>query len=122
MNSAASAPPRLLRAAWRWWRDVAARDGRVAATRRLLTELWEFIRDSTPERRRQRYGDADFDWDHHVNTTSAAVGWRDRLLGVFHSAYQPSEPAIFHEMLDALRRQFGLGFPALTLIDLGSVK
>ncbi len=122
MNSAASAPPRLLRAAWRWWRDIATREGRSAATRRLLTELWEFIRDSTPERKRQRFGDADFDWDHHVNTTSAAVGWRDRLLGVFHSAYQPSEPAIFHEMLDALRRQFGIDFHDFTFIDLGSGK
>jgi len=117
-----SAVPNTLRAAWRWWRDIAAREGRVAATRRLLTELWEFIRDSTPERKRQRYGDADFDWDHHVNTTSAAVGWRDQLLGVFHSAYQPSEPAIFHEMLDALRRQFGIDFHDFTFIDLGSGK
>ena len=51
----------------------------------LLRVLAEFVRDSTPERLRQRYGDADYDWDHRVNTTSAAVGWRDRLLGVFHS-------------------------------------
>jgi SAM-dependent methyltransferase len=117
-----SAVPNTLRAARRWWRDIAAREGRVAATRQLLTALWEFILDSTPERRRQRYGDVDFDWDHHVNTTSAAVDWRDRLLGVFHSAYQPTEPAIFHEMLDALRRQFGIDFHDFTFIDLGSGK
>jgi len=117
-----SAVPNTLRAGRRWWRDIAAREGRVAATRRLLTELWEFVRDSTPERRRQRYGDADFDWDHHVNTTSAAVDWSDRLLGVFHSAYQPTEPAIFHEMLDTLRLQFGIDFHDFTFIDLGSGK
>ncbi|SRR5258707_3898102 len=121
MDSASSAQPSLLCTAQRWWQDVAAREGRVAATRQLLTALWEFIRDSTPERKRQRYGDADYDWDHHVNTTSAAVGWRDRLLGVFHSAYQPSEPAIFHEMLDALQ-QVGLDFRDFTFIDLGSGK
>src|ERR1700745_4500994 len=84
-----------------WWNDIAAREGRVAATGKLLAALWEFIRDSTPERRRQRYGDADFDWEHRVNTTSAAVGWRDRLLGAFNSPYQPTESALFHEMLDA---------------------
>jgi SAM-dependent methyltransferase len=121
MDSAPTAP-NLLAAARRWWQDVAAREGSVAATRRLLSELWEFVRDSTPERKRQRYGDADYDWDHHVNTTSAAVGWRDRLLGVFHSAYQPSEPAIFHEMLNTLQRQCGLDFHNFVFIDLGSGK
>src|SRR5258708_30693158 len=121
MDSASSAQPSLLCAAQRWWQDVAAREGRAAATRQLLSALWEVIRDSTPERKRQRYGDADYDWDHHVNTPSAAVGWRDRLLGVFHSAYQPSEPAIFHEMLDALQ-QVGLDFRDFTFIDLGSGK
>ncbi len=121
MDSASSAP-NLFATARRWWHDIAAREGRIAATRQLVTALWEFIRDSTPERKRQRYGDADYDWDHHVNTTSAAVGWRDRLLGVFHSAYQPSEPAIFHEMLDALRLQFGVDFHDFIFIDLGSGK
>ncbi len=82
--------------------DVRRRyEGSIAATRRLLGVLWEFARDSTPERLRPRFGDADYDWDHRVNTTSGAVGWRDRLLGMFHSAYQPTEPAAFHEMLDA---------------------
>jgi hypothetical protein len=116
-----SAAPSLLRAARQWWHDVAAREGTTAAIRRLLTALWEFLRDSTPERQRRCYGDADYDWDHRVNTTSAAVGWRDRLLGVFHSSYQPSEPAIFHEMLDALR-QTGLDFSGFVFLDLGSGK
>src|ERR1700720_4110481 len=120
MDSASSAPS-LLGAARRWWHDIAAREGRVAATRQLLTALAEFIRDSTPERKRQRYGDADYDWDHHVNTTSAAVGWRDRLLGGFHSAYQPTEPAVFPERLNALQ-QAGLDFRDFTFIDLGSGK
>ena len=78
---------------WRWWRYAASYEGYCRATRRLLGVLWEFARDSTPERLRQRYGDADYDWDYRVNTTSGAVGWRDRLLGQFHSSYQPTEPA-----------------------------
>jgi len=122
MNSPSPPQPNLLHAARQWWRDLAAREGHVVASQRFLAALWEFVRDSTPERRRQRYGDADYDWDHRVNTTSGAVGWRDRLLGVFNSPYQPTEPALFHEMLDALQRQAHLDFREFTFIDLGSGK
>src|ERR1039458_5340173 len=101
----ASSQISVSRSALRWWNDVAGREGRLAATRQLLAVLWEFVRDSTPERGRQRYGDAEYDWEHRVNTTSAAVSWRDRLLGVFHSPYQPTESALFHEMLEVLRQQ-----------------
>src|SRR5262249_27336931 len=82
----------------------AARSPRrsFAALGLLLSELWEFVRDSTPEQRRRRYGDVEYDWDHRVDTTSATVGWHDRLLGIFHSPYQPTEPALFHEMLAAI--------------------
>jgi SAM-dependent methyltransferase len=112
----------VTRSARQWWKDVAAREGRFAATRQLLSALWEFVRDSTPERRRQRYGDADYDWEHRVNTTSAAIGWRERLLGVFHSPYQPTESVLFHEMIEALREQSQLDFREFTFIDLGSGK
>jgi SAM-dependent methyltransferase len=105
-----------------WWNDVARREGRFAATRQLLAALWEFIRDSTPARRRQRFGDADYDWEHRVNTTSAAVGWRDRLLGVFHSPYQPTEAGLFHEMLDALCERRHADFHDFVFVDLGSGK
>ena len=114
--------PQLLPAARRYWSDRAVRSGRLAATRALLATLWGFLRDSTPDRLRQRYGDADYDWDYRVNTTSAAVGWRDRLLGVFHSPYQPTEPALFHEMLSTLARDFDLNFGDFTFLDLGSGK
>jgi SAM-dependent methyltransferase len=121
-DPSASSQISLSRSAWRWWNDVAGREGRFAATRRLLAALWEFVRDSTPERRRQRYGDAEYDWDHRVNTSSAAVGWRNRLLGVFHSPYQPTESALFHEMFDALRQQCHSDFHGFAFLDLGSGK
>src|SRR5690242_5062036 len=107
---------------WRWWTYAAAQEGWLRATRRLLGVLWEFVRDSTPERLRQRFGDADYDWDYRVNTTSGAVAWRDRLLGMFHSAYQPTEPAAFHEMLGRLQQQPNFRFGDFTFIDLGSGK
>src|SRR5580700_10045789 len=112
----------LLRSAWQWWNDIAGSEGRFAATRQLLQALWDFIRDSTPRRRRQRYGDAEYDWEHRVNTTSAAVGWRDRLLGVFHSPYQPTESILFHQMIGALAEAAGLDFTRFIFIDLGSGK
>ncbi len=76
------------------------------------------MRESTPARRRQRYGDAEYDWDYRVNTTSATVGWRERLLGQFHSAYQPTDPALFTEMMANLK----IDFQGFTFVDLGSGK
>src|SRR5271165_4716113 len=122
IDRSASTQVGVTRSAWRWWNDIAQREGGFAATRQLLTALWEFVRHSTPERLRQRYGDAEYDWDHRVNTTSAAVGWRERLLGAFHSPYQPTEPALFHEMLDALSQQMHSDFHDFVFIDLGSGK
>lgn len=117
----------IIAAAADYWRDIASRKGRVAATWTLLAALWEFARDSTPWRLRQRYGDADYDWEYRVNTTSAAVGWRERLLGVFHSRYQPTDPALFREMLDAVAQHANPdrpddAFHDFTFLDLGSGK
>lgn len=80
--------------------------------------LWGFVRESTPERRRRRYGDMEYDWEHRVNTTSGTVGWRERLLGLFHSPYQPTEPALFREMMASLPIEFN----RFTFVDLGSGK
>jgi len=119
--------PRLSvrRAALDYWANEADRHGRFAATRALAQVLWEFVRDSTPARLRRRYGDADYDWDHRVNTTSAAVGWRDRLLGIFYSPYQPTEPELFRQMMSTVSEEVtrnGLDFPDFTFVDLGSGK
>jgi SAM-dependent methyltransferase len=50
------------------------------------------------------------------------VGWRDRLLGVFHSPYQPTDPALFHEMLQALERASNINLADFAFVDLGSGK
>lgn len=84
----------------------------------LVRELWGFLRDSTPERRRRRYGDMEYDWEHHVNTTSGTVGWRERLLGIFHSPYQPTDAALFQEMMAGLP----IDFREFTFVDLGAGK
>lgn len=117
----------VLRTAWQWFTYAASCEGYVPAAKRLVGVLWEFVLDSSPERLRARFGDADYDWDYRVNTTSGAVGWRDRLLGQFHSAYQPTDPTTFHEMLTTLRSSVNpdgslLDFGDYTFVDLGSGK
>jgi SAM-dependent methyltransferase len=101
-----------------WWRDHARAKGAPAAASLLLAGIWGFLRDSTPDRRRSRYGDMEFDWEHRVNTTSGTVGWQERLLGIFHSPYQPTDPSAFREMMAALP----VDFREFTFIDVGSGK
>jgi SAM-dependent methyltransferase len=60
----------------------------------------------------------DYDWEHRVNTTSGTVGWRERLLGVFHSPYQPTDAALFREMMASLP----IDFRQFTFVDIGSGK
>lgn len=111
-------PSPLIPAIHHWWKKEAHSNGTVSALRHLFAGLWEFTRDSTPARRRQRYGDVDYDWDHRVDTTGATVGWRERLLGTLHSPYQPTEATLFREMLDNLK----IDFREFIFIDLGSGK
>ena len=111
--------PTIRKSIQQWWRRARAADaGLVATWRKLVALAWEFVRDSLPERKRQRYGDVDYDWEHRVDTTSATVGWRTRLLGLLHTDYQPIEPELFREMIAGLNtdlREF-------TFIDVGSGK
>ena len=101
-----------------WYRDESRRIGHLRSAQHLVSLLGQFVRDSTPSRRRQRYGDVDFDWDYRVDTTAATVSWRDRLLGLFNSPYQPTDPALFHEMLGELK----INFRDFTFVDIGSGK
>jgi SAM-dependent methyltransferase len=101
-----------------WWREHRPRAGFVATSRTLLAIGWEFVRDSMPDRARQRYGDVDYDWEHRVDTTSANVSWRARMIGLFNSSYQPIESPLFHEMLNSL----GVEYNQFTFIDIGSGK
>ena len=118
MPISVSCKPGMARAIFEWWKEQSARKGFLPALRCLVAVLWNFLRESTPARRRQRYGDVDYDWDYRVDTTGATVGWRERLLGMLHSHYQPTEPALFREMLGALN----IDFREFTFIDIGSGK
>jgi SAM-dependent methyltransferase len=101
-----------------WWKENSEQQGSARTLRVFASKLCEFVRESMPDRKRQRYGDVDYDWDHRVDTTSAALRWKDRLAGLFLSPYQPTEPSLFHEMMQSL----GIDFSNFTFIDLGSGK
>jgi SAM-dependent methyltransferase len=103
----------------RRWRDTRSRRSLMATIREIAADCWEFLRESTPERKRLRYGDMEYDWDHAVDTTSATISHRGRLMAALSGApYQPTEPALFREMLDSLQ----IEYPQFTFIDLGSGK
>ena len=122
MSTARHSGPSLVATILHWWKENSARDGFLSATKRFLATLWEFARESTRSRRRQRYGDVEYDWDYRVDTTGGTVNWRDRLLGMFHSPYQPTEPALFREMLASLLSSAKFDFREFTFIDIGSGK
>ena len=101
-----------------WWDEHRPRAGFFRTARTLLAIGWEFIRDSMPDRARQRYGDVDYDWEYRVDTTSANVSWRARFIGLLNSSYQPIESSLFQEMLNAVAIDYG----HFTFIDIGSGK
>ncbi len=97
----------------------SGRHGLLNTLNTFLREGWYFLRDSTPSRRRQRYGDLDFDWERRVNTTAGSVGWCTRPRGLLAgSFYQPSEPVLFREMVGGLP----IDCSEFTFIDVGSGK
>lgn len=123
MADESGSAPGVVSTVRQWWMDNSARDGSLRTWKRFIRTLWDFARESTPARRRQRYGDVDYDWDFRVDTTSATVAWRNRLLGMFHSPYQPSEPTLFHEMLGSLKQADPkIDFREFTFVDIGSGK
>jgi SAM-dependent methyltransferase len=110
--------PTVLSSVKTWWREQPEETGPVLRLRRLAEIGREFVRDSLPDRKRQRFGDAGYDWDYRVDTTSANVGWRARLIGLLNSSYQPIEAEIFREIINTL----AIDFNQYTFIDIGSGK
>lgn len=110
--------PTLAAAVKSWWREQRRSASFLASSRMLMTIVVEFLRDSLPDHRRQRFGDVDYDWEYRVDTTSANVGWRARLIGLLNSPYQPIEAALLREILN----QLAIDFAQFTFVDIGSGK
>lgn len=105
-----------------WWIREREHATPFKVLHQLLGISWEFLRDSLPSRRRQRYGDADYDWQFRVDTTSATVSWRTRLLGLLNSPYQPIPSEEFIEIMTALTGAISIDLRQFTFIDVGSGK
>lgn len=102
-----------------WIADVVRHRGVLGALRYYRGAILEFLRDLSPQRRRSRYGDTDYDFNHNVDTTWATVPFRTRLRELISGAqYQASEPELFHEILRALP----VSPEGFTFVDLGSGK
>ncbi len=102
-----------------WIRDTVRVRGVIGTARHYLLGGASLLRDLAPDRRRSRYGDIDFDFDYGVDTTWATVSLRTRIRELLSgSQYQPSEPDLFHQILNAIPAN-PEGF---TFIDLGSGK
>jgi hypothetical protein len=107
------------RKALAWIREAIRSRGWLGALRYYVAESFELLRDLTPTRRRSRYGDIDYDFDHGVDTTWATVGLRTRIRELLSGVrYQPSEPLLFHQILQGLP----VAPDGFTFIDLGSGK
>ncbi len=102
-----------------WVRDSLRHRGFAGTLRYYGREFVDLVRDLSPERRRSRYGDVDFDFEHNVDTTWATVSLRTRIREWLSGGqYQASEQTLFSEMLDALP----VPLDGFTFIDLGSGK
>lgn len=101
-----------------WWRRTRSSRSLTGTLWALASLLWQFARESTPEQRRRKYGDLDFDWEHRVNTTAATLSARDRFIGLLNSPYQATDPELFKEMMAALP----IDLNKFTFIDIGSGK
>jgi hypothetical protein len=102
-----------------FFRETARARGLLGAFRLYGSGLVELLRDLTPTRRRSRYGDIDFDFDHNVDTTWATVPFRTRVREWLRGVqYQASEPELFREILAAVP----VAIEGFTFIDLGSGK
>ena len=102
-----------------WIADTVRNRGLFGAVRYYAGATVEFVRDLTPQRRRSRYGDIDYDFDHGVDTTWANVSLGTRLRELVSGGqYQASVPELFHQILQAL----SVAPEGFTFIDLGSGK
>jgi hypothetical protein len=112
----ANSTRRILLRHWResvryfgWWRFLGE----------LIGSVWSALLELSPSRRKARFGDLDYDWEHSVDTTRSNVGFRTQLLtGITGRAYFATEPWLFEE----ITRAVPVDLSGFTFIDLGCGK
>src|SRR5215472_4345095 len=120
------------RAFLRQWRESVRYFGFWRALRELAAACWRAALELLPSRRKARFGDLDYDWEHEVDTTRSNVRFRLQLLAELGGRpYFASDPWLFEQMMQALAlsiQQSALshgtvadaGLKDFTFVDLGS--
>ncbi len=114
-----STPPSARNKPLSWFADVVRHRGILGALRHYSGATLNLLLDLTPQRRRLRYGDIDYDFEHNVDTSWAILSLRTRFRELLSGAqYHATEPDLFHEMLSALP----VPADGFVFLDLGSGK
>jgi SAM-dependent methyltransferase len=93
--------------------------GLLRHLRDLAAATWSAMLELLPSRRKARFGDLDYDWDHSVDTTRSNVGLRTQVLtGLTARPYFASEPWLFEQIMQSIPADFS----RFTFIDLGAGK
>ena len=72
-----------------------------------------------PSRRKARFGDLDYDWEHSVDTTRSNVGMGTQFFtGITARPYFATEPWLFEQIMQALP----IDVSQFTFVDLGCGK
>ena len=137
----AAGPFNSWRAFARHWRESVRYFGLWRSLKELADACWNALLELLPSRRKARFGDLDYDWEHSVDTTRSNVGAGTQFLtGVMARPYFATEPWLFQQIMEALAlsvQQSALsiqpspstegtrgcaGLKNFTFIDLGSGK
>jgi SAM-dependent methyltransferase len=122
------------RAFMRQWRESVSYFGFWRALGEVATAFGRATLELLPSRRKARFGDLDYDWEHEVDTTRSNVSFRTQLLAeLTGQPYFASESWLFDEMMQALALSIQQSAPGRgafsqaglrdsTFIDLGSGK
>jgi hypothetical protein len=103
----------------RQWRESVRYFGLPRSLLELAAATWDVLLELLPSRRKARFGDLDYDWEHEVNTTRSNVVFRTQFLtGLTARPYFASEPWIFEQIMQALPGDLS----QFTFVDLGSGK
>src|ERR1051325_10279394 len=127
------------RAFARHWRTSMRYYGLRHTIAQVSEAAYRFFREFFPDRRKAKYGDLDYDFDHMVDTTRANVGFRAQLTAALSGhQYFPTEPWLFEQIMQAVtssiqpsavstqssqaheRTALSAGLENFTFVDLGS--
>ena len=93
------------RAFARHWRSSLRYYGLRHTLAQVSEAAYRFFREFLPDRRKAKYGDLDYDFDHMVDTTRANVGFRAQLTAALSGhQYFPTEPWLFEQIMEAVAR------------------